>query len=79
MRMITYHGDCQEPGDGSTLVLSRDGGGDFLVGVNFRNAGINEGTHFVRFRRANGGASKHPRLIRALAELEAALREVSGG
>lgn len=71
-----YHGDNQESGDGNTLVVSRDGGGDFLVGVEHRSGGINHGTHFVRFRRANGGASQHPRVIKALADLEAALAEV---
>lgn len=73
---ITYHGDDQEPNNGNTLVMSRDGGGDFLLGVLHQADGVNYGTSFVRFRRANGGASKYPRLVRALAELEAALAEV---
>lgn len=78
MAKITYHGDDQEPDNGNTLVMTRDGGGDFLLGVQHQKAGVNYGTNFVRFRRANGGASNHPRLIRALAELEAALRQATG-
>ena len=72
---LKYHGDEQLPGDGNTLIMTRDGGGDFLIGVNHRADGLNHGTHYVRFRRANGGASVHPRLIRALAELESALKD----
>lgn len=74
---LQYHGDNQPPGEGNTLIVTRDGGGDFLIGVNRREDGLNHGTRYVRFRRANGGASDHPRLIRALAELEAALKEVA--
>lgn len=73
---LTYTTD--EPGYGhtNTLLVARDEGGDFLVGVKHVAGQINHGTNFVRFRRANGGASQHPRLIAALAELEAALRDI---
>ena len=72
-----YFGDNQTPGSGNTLIVDRDGGGDFLIGVEHRSNGTNHGVHYVRFRRANGGASQHPRLIAALDELEAALAEIS--
>ena len=72
-----YFGDNQVPDDGNSLIVSRDGGGDFLIGVERRADGINHGTNYVRFRRANGGASQYPRLIKALAELEAALAELT--
>lgn len=73
-RAVTYISDESD----NVLIVSRDGGGDFLVGVQHRADGINYGSHSVRFRRANGGASQHPRLISALAELEAALAEIRG-
>lgn len=76
-KRLKYHGDEQMPGEGNTLVMTRDGGGDFLIGIQHVDGGINHGTHYVRFRRANGGASVHPRLIRALAELEAVLAEIA--
>lgn len=76
-RILKYHGNDQPPGDGNTLVMTRDGVGDFLIGVQHVDGGINHGTHYVRFRRANGGASNHPSLIRALAELESALAEIA--
>ena len=76
-KRLKYHGDEQMPGEGNTLVMTRDGGGDFLIGIQHVDGGINHGTHYVRVRRANGGASVHPRLIRALAELEAVLAEIA--
>lgn len=76
-RVFKYHGDEQMPGDGNTLVVTRDGGGDFLIGVQHVEGGVNHGTHYVRFRRANGGASVHPSLIRAMADLESALAEIA--
>ena len=73
MNLIEYKGDDQHQVDGNVFVLKRDGGGDFLLGVRNISGGINNGTHYVRFRRANGGASKYPKLLAALAALEEAL------
>ncbi len=73
----TYPSDVSGPDYRNTLVVTRDGGGDFMIGVQHESDGLNHGAHFVRFRRANGGASQHPRLIAALAELEAALEEIN--
>ncbi len=76
MKRTAYTSDASSKGNQNMLIIMRDGGGDFLVGVQHEEGGINHGAHFVRFRRANGGASQHPRLIAALAELEAALKEI---
>lgn len=73
MKRVEYKGDDQPQDACNVLVLTRDGGGDFLLGVRNISGGINNGTHFVRFRRANGGASKHTKVIAAIAALEAAL------
>jgi hypothetical protein len=44
-KRLKYHGDEQMPGEGNTLVMTRDGGGDFLIGIQHVDGGINHGTH----------------------------------
>lgn len=78
MSLLTYATDVPGPDYRNTLVFTRDRGGDFMIGVRHESDGLNHGAHFVRFRRANGGASQHPRLIAALVELESVLQEIGG-